>query len=291
MAAKDIAIKLIRSLFPKKFYDLVRAKYLRYKFKRLPAFSETEIIQLFGELGIRKGSVVFVHSSLNKIKVDFQPFKFIDILAGMVGPEGTLLFPCWQNVNDYDEYIRSKKVFDVKKTPTSLGLLPELARRRQNAQRSLAPLTSVVALGNKASEMVAEHHLNPRPCGIRTPFHKLAEEKGIILGIGISSRYLTFVHCVEDVAPEAFPMQTRRSQAVELPVKTKEGNLIQVMNYLPHANIRNRNIPGYLSENIDGKIARDLKVKKTEFFVAQADLLFEAMKINAAKGITIYGKF
>ncbi|MCX6271836.1 MAG: AAC(3) family N-acetyltransferase [Bacteroidetes bacterium] len=263
-------------------------KLLKINQSRLHTFTEEEMKRILTEeLGIAEGATVFIHSSMNQLKIDFPFFKLIRLLQDIVGQEGTLLFPCWQNAEDLKTYA-AHSIFDVRRTPTSLGLLPEFVRRQKGAYRSLSPFNSVTAIGKNAREMIKDHHLDELSCGVKSPFYKLTEAGGIIVGIGVSTRYLTFVHCIEDTFPGKFPMQTRETESTIFNVKTAENEVVEVSVKLPHTNIAHRNIPAFLKKNIKPDIACDLKIKGTSFFKADAKRLYQKMQELAKKGITIY---
>ena len=280
----------LKRFLPESAYSKTRLQLIKLYRNRLKTFSEAEIRELFYNLGIKKGSVVFVHSSMNQIKTEFPFYQLTDILLDIIGKEGTILFPCWQEIKDFDQYVRNGIVFDVKRTPTCLGILPELARRRKGSVRSLSPYNSVVAIGNNADYFVREHHLDELSLGKKSPLFKLAQENGIILGIGVTTRYLSFVHCVEDTYEGIFPMQVRHIESTPMKVKTLDNEIITVNVKLPHPNISVRNIPSYLKKHIAPEIARDFKINRTNFFVAQAKPLLTEMSKLAQKNITIYRK-
>jgi aminoglycoside 3-N-acetyltransferase len=280
---------LLKNVFPEKVYNNIRMKLLSLYRLRLHVFTEAEIKEvLIKQLGIKRNSVVFIHSSINQIRLDFPFYKLIPILQDIVGPEGTLLFPCWQDTMDIEKYIKDKKVFDVRRTPTILGILPEFARREKKAFRSLSPTNSIVAIGNNAENFVADHHKDVLPFGFKSPFYKLVEADGIIIGIGVTTRYLSFVHCIEDTRPDQFPIPTRSDEVYSFPVKNYSGEIMGVETKLGHKIKYTREIPRYIKNNIDPTIARDLKIKRTNFFTVDAKKLYIEMENLAKKNITIY---
>jgi aminoglycoside 3-N-acetyltransferase len=280
--------RLLMKIFPEKIYKNLRLKLLALNRLRMHTFSEKEIKEILDkEMGVKPGAVVFVHSSMNQLKLDFPFFRLIEILKDSVGEEGTILFPCWQNLADPKAFA-ANKIFDVKRTPTDLGLLPEFVRRQKGAQRSLSPWNSVVAIGKDADVIVKDHHLDPLTCGFKSPFYQLFQRKGIIIGLGVQARYLSFVHCPEDTYPGTFPVQTRETENTIFKVKTLAGEIVDVGVRLPHSNIKHRNIQVYLKKHIAAGTAREFKVKGSNFFVADAANLYNEMQKLAAKGITIY---
>ncbi|MHC1706027.1 MAG: AAC(3) family N-acetyltransferase [Bacteroidales bacterium] len=278
----------LKELLPEKLYSNLRLRLLKLNQSRLHVFSEEEIREILRtEMKIQQGSVVFVHSSMNQFRLDFPFFRLLVILKEMVGEEGTLLFPAWQNISDPINYAATK-VFDVKKTPTDLGLLNEFARRDKNAYRSLSPWNSVAAIGKDAETIVSTHHLDDLSCGQKSPFYQLVLRKGIIIGLGVHCRYLSFVHCPEDTFPGIFPIKTREDSPTLFKAKDYNGNITEVPVRLPHSNIKHRNISKYLKNYITPLVAREFKIRGTNFFYVDAAELYHQMSALAEKKITIY---
>lgn len=261
--------------------------YLYYK----PISEEEFRYVLEVKLGVKKGMTVFVHSSVDKMQLGFPIYRVLELLMEAVGPEGTLLFPCWQYNGRAEDYLNRypEKVFDVKKTPTAMGLLPEIARRHKLAHRSLHPTSSIVALGKHAHELVAEHHLSVYPCGELSPYYKMMDYNSKIIGLGEKYGTLSFVHCVEDVLKESFPIKTLGDHPRKLSVKDKNGYNLEVETLLPHINIQNRDIEGYIKKHIyNSNMLASLKFKGSNFFSADPVALFQRMKELALRKITIY---
>ena len=84
------------------------------------------------------------------------------------------------------------------------GLINELFRTQKDTKRSCHPLKSVAAWGNKAEYFVKDHINSEYAFDKNSPFYKLYELKGKIIGIGASSIYLSFLHTVEDTNPHLF---------------------------------------------------------------------------------------
>ncbi len=278
----------LKNKIPPSLYQKIRQSYFYILKKRQKQFSREEFKELLKkELRVKEGQDVFVHSSINQISIGFRYPEVIDILSELVGNNGTLLFPSWKNTKDYQGYARDF-IFDVKKTNSDLGILPELVRRRKDAYRSLHPFNSVVAFGPNAEWYTQNHHEDIYPMGVKSPFFKLVEKKGLIIGIGIGTRYLAQVHCVEDVSIANFPFQTRTSEVLSFKVKTKDGTLLDIESLAPHKDIASRNQPAYLKKHVSKDIAKDLTIGGTRFFTAQAKELFDRMEELAKEDVTIY---
>lgn len=148
------------------------------------------LVRDFKRLGLKGGDAVLVHSALSAIgKVRGGANTLIDALLEVVGREGTLLMPAL-----------SAKVFDVKKSPTWTGHVPEVFRQRKGVLRSFHPTHSVTAFGARAKELTAGHLECPTACGDGTPYVKLMDTGGKILLIGVDQDRNTSMHTLEDLA-------------------------------------------------------------------------------------------
>ena len=119
-------------------------------------------------LGVKKGDVLVVHSSLKSMgKVDGGANTVIDALIEVVGKEGTILFPALTYSPCY-----STLKFDVKNTPSCVGYISEVFRNRPDIIRSFHPTHSVCAFGKFAKEITKDHFIDDTPVGENSPFHK-----------------------------------------------------------------------------------------------------------------------
>jgi aminoglycoside 3-N-acetyltransferase len=251
--------------------------------------SENEFREtLTGQLGIKNGSTVFIHSSIDSLNIEFDTLRLLEILLETVGSEGTLVFPCWHFTYRAEEYLLSGKVFDVKRSPSALGMLSEIARRYPGAQRSFHPTNSIVAIGKHAKAITETHHLDIYPCGEMSPYYKLMELGGFIAGIGVNAHFMSFVHCPEDVLKNQFPVKTRLNQVFEAKVKKEDGSVELVRTLAAHPQIKNNNINRFLRENVSQEICRNITVKGNRLFIAHSKELFDAITELSREGKTIY---
>lgn len=241
-------------------------------------------------LGVKDGGVVFVHSSIERMNLTFSGMRLLQILKEAVGPEGTLLFPCTHVAGRAEDYLRSGAIFDVRKSPTCMGLLPELVRRSKGAARSLHPTNSVVAVGKHAADLVATHVLSVYPCDANSPYYKIVDYEGIIIGLGVGTERLSFVHCVEDILRDRFPLQTRTHQIFAAAVRDAEGMDRIVPTTAQTFAVQWRNIPRFMKRNIPDDICLDMVIDGVRMFRAKARELYVCMEKLALAGVTIYKK-
>jgi len=147
-------------------------------------------------LGVRRGDMLLVHSSLRAMgRVPGGPETVIQGILRALGPEGVLMMPALS----YARVSKWQPVFDLLKTPSNVGAIPEYFRRRPNTLRSIHPTHSVCAVGPQARDILRFHHLDHTPVGPRSPFHLLAEREGRILMIGCGLCPNTSMHGVEEL--------------------------------------------------------------------------------------------
>lgn len=153
------------------------------------------------DLGVRPHGALLVHSSLSALGyVQGGAETVIQGLLHAVGPGGTLLLPALSY-----EYVTSRNpVFDVRRTASCVGLIPEAFRTRPSTMRSIHPTHSVCAYGGYAQEMLADHVLDTTPVGPHSPFRKLRDLKGQILMLGCGLEPNTSMHGIEELAPPPY---------------------------------------------------------------------------------------
>jgi aminoglycoside 3-N-acetyltransferase len=281
--------KLLFKIVPLETFVSLRKIYrkvLKIVYKPL---SEKEFRSILSNrLGIHEGSVVFIHSSVDALNIDFPVYRLLEILLETVGENGTIAFPAWHFTYRAEEYLKKDLVFDVKRSPSVLGLLSELARRHPDAIRSIHPLSSIVAIGKHAQEIVGAHGNSIYPDDESSPFYKIMKYDGIIIGIGVDTNFISFVHCPEDVLKKQFPIKTRMDHVFEAKVRLKDGSLKIVKTLTAHPQIRNNNITGFMNKYIKKSACENFIYKGNRFFIAHSKELFDSIVDLAKENKTIY---
>ena len=180
-------------------------------------------------LGVTKGSMLMVHSSLKAVGWTVGgPEALVRSLLAVLGPDGTLVMPAEtpqimdpEDLDDprvlpeWHETIREHlPLFDPATTPTALGAVPETFRRWPGTERSDHPLVSVCANGRLARNITAEHSI-PFAEGPGTPFEKLYELDGMTLLLGVGFNRCTSLHYAESLTPNRRTMTHRFPMLVD----------------------------------------------------------------------------
>lgn len=150
-----------------------------------------------GDLGLPEGGVALAHSSLRSLGP--VPGGAETVIAGLrqaLGPEGTLLLPALS----YETVHAQNPVFDVLRTPSCVGWIPEVFRTMPGVQRSICPTHSVCGIGPLAPRLLGQHHLDDTPCGPHSPWRRLPEVDGYLLFVGCGLGPNTSMHAIEEVA-------------------------------------------------------------------------------------------
>lgn len=152
------------------------------------------LLKQLEELKLKKNGTLLVHSSLKSMgDIEGGADTVLDALSDYM-KEGLLVFPThtWEYVN------ADNPNFYVDDSPSCIGILPELFRKRENVVRSLHPTHSVAALGENNDEFVAGDELCDTPCARESAWGRLLDHKATIMLIGVDLRRNTFIHGVEE---------------------------------------------------------------------------------------------
>ena len=187
------------------------------------------LVDDLGALGLREGDVVLVHSSLSGLGwVDGGADTVIDALVKVVGEGGTVLFPTLTGTEqDGPDH---PPVIGLATSPCWTGTIPETARRRPEAIRSIHPTHSVSAIGAQAATYTTGHERSRTPCDEHSPYVRLMEEGGKILLLGgVTHESNTMLHALEELADVPYHLQDEESDGV---VILPDGERVVVRNRL-----------------------------------------------------------
>ncbi len=160
-----------------------------------------DIVKALIEIGVRKGDVIIVHSSLRSMGyVDGGAETVIKALIEVLGECGTLAMPTLIQKdfeNAYDTWYLDK--------PSDVGYITEVFRKWPRALRSDQATHSVAAIGKRANELTAGHtSFGPR-YGIfgdtafshSSPWQKLYDWNAKAIFIGVDMNVNTSKHLLE----------------------------------------------------------------------------------------------
>ncbi len=168
--------------------------------------TQQQITDGFHRLGVQSGEILLVHSSLKSFgQVAGGADAVIDGLLDALGPEGTLLAPTLTGHEKLSP--ENPPHVDLRTAPCWVGIIPETLRQRPEAVRSTHPTHSCAAIGARAEELTRDHHASPTPCGVTSPYYRVAEAGGRIAMAGCPLDTCTTFHTIEELANVPYHLQ------------------------------------------------------------------------------------
>ncbi|MEO6695294.1 MAG: AAC(3) family N-acetyltransferase, partial [Ignavibacteria bacterium] len=156
-----------------------------------------ELSETWNGIGINKGDMVLVHSSLSRYLKSFKekgieltPGDILEVFIECVGEKGTLIFPTFNF-----EFTKGK-TFDIRNTKSETGALTEAARLYPGAVRTGHPLFSFAVIGHHKDKFMNLY--NYSAFGKDSPFGILHQMDGKIAVLDIGGDFsMTFYHYIE----------------------------------------------------------------------------------------------
>lgn len=236
--------------------------------------------------------ILMVHSSFDTFLPMYKGTAK-DLVNGLIefcGPDRTLAMPSFvMGGRSYDAaaYFASRP-FDVRTTPSEMGLVAEIFRRTPKVLRGLHPTCGLCALGPLAKELTTGHHASRSGLSPDSPFGAMNRRSTAILGLGIEYfRCLTHVHTAPAAMGDEFP-----TRFVENSVD------ITVVDYDGSRHICKVGLPDR-TKKLDLRILWNVMTKDeliewryhgvSMFVVPQASVLTARLIEAARRGITVYG--
>lgn len=114
------------------------------------AYTKADLKHDLAAMGLTGNETILIHSSMKSIgPVEGGADTVLDAWMEFFA-EGLLLLPThtWRFINE------ENRVFDVRRSPCCVGILPELFRQRPGVVRSLHPTHSMAAYGKGAAATI-----------------------------------------------------------------------------------------------------------------------------------------
>ena len=269
-------------------------KGFEYKNKKkiiniLPQISEEKLRKfLINDLRINKGDNLFIHASLDMINTTLTPLEVLRILLNIVGENGSISVPTFIRYSS-KEWMLMKKEFNIKRTPSGMGIFSERVRRHKDASRSLHPTKSVATIGKISQDILNEHHLDKYQFGKKSPFYKLLEHDVKVIGLGAPMSYLSMVHVIEDVYPDTYPLSVNEKNIFSKNSIDKDNTSVVVKTLVHDLKvIIKANPEKFIKRYMDKKDYVISKHYLSPFFMVKGNALFKELESQMSAGNTIY---
>jgi aminoglycoside N3'-acetyltransferase len=293
LASKHLLKHLDRERFlaVRDFYIGARNKLMPLMIKYHGTFDSGALI---ADIDRRIGSdfdILMVHSSFNHMTPMYSgtALELVNALIDYCGPDRTLVMPAFNfgeaALGGALGTFRDRPFFDVRRTPSQMGLVSELFRRSKSVVQSRHPVYRLAALGPRAGELVDGHELAPSGMGKNSPFDYMANHKTQIIGIGKTFQVMTQAHHVEALMGEEFPVPSSGEEF--LCVQVKEGdNSISV-------EIGGRRLSWEfdiwkLRKLMDAASLVEWKFHGVQMFATTAGTVTRQLVAAAGRGVTLY---
>jgi len=185
-----------------------------------------EMVESLVDVGVRRGGLLFLHSSLSAIgEVEGGAEAVVDALLDALGPEGTLVVPTftYADQHDYPESIDPKWIFDRATTRSGMGAITNAVRMREGAMRSVHLWHSVAAIGPLAETVVTGNGKAwASAWDDNSPMAWVFNNGGSILMLGVPYQNLTAVHVWE----VEFGVDYRDTQFITRRTPLSDGTLV-----------------------------------------------------------------
>lgn len=234
MHVRDLASRLLGWL-PRRQKNLLRAagrRWHRAWVRKFRSYGPDELLQTLRALGIREGDTLMCHSAF-KPEGGFEG-KIGDVTDTMlraIGDSGNLIMMSLPYRGMTYMHLKSGHSFDVRSTPSRMGLISEFFRRREGVLRSLSPTHPVLAYGPKAEWIVADHERCVHPCGPGTPFDKALALEGKLVFFDTTLDSMTFFHWIEHYVQDQVGLTLYDPELFQVPVTDHAGEERTVATY------------------------------------------------------------
>ncbi len=164
-----------------------------------------DLLKGFASLGIRRGDALLFHSSLKSFGyVQGGANTVIDGAIEAVGESGTVIVPTFvQKVNGESATYRTRReAWDIRTSPSDVGHITEVFRRRPEAVRSDHCCDSLAAIGADAGDAMGGHgsagpRLSPwdeKAFGHGSPWDWLVDRNALYLLMGVGFNVCSIFH-------------------------------------------------------------------------------------------------
>jgi aminoglycoside 3-N-acetyltransferase len=162
-------------------------------------YTYRQFVSLLKKLGIKKGDLLLVHSSLfpfggmEGVLPKFLPKKIYEAFREVIGKQGTLLVP-----SVWEEYARFGKPFDCKRSPVDplVGLFSSYVAKLPGSVRTYSPLLSLTGIGPLSKDIC--HSWTASSCGTDSAWEKFYHYDGKMCFMGVRPAHaLMFLRFVQ----------------------------------------------------------------------------------------------
>ncbi len=288
---------VLLKLLPREYFLKVRSAYFKLKKRASPllrlvygTFTTSDLIDEIDHHLDSDWRILMVHSSVNNLHPMYNgsALELLKALIDYCGPDRTLVMPAF-NFGEGEEgtrgMLQKNPRFDLRRTPSQMGLLTELFRRSKGVVQSRHPAYRVAALGPLAESLTAGHEHAPSGMGKATPFDFMAEHKAQIVGIGKTFQVMTQVHHVESLLDDSWPAPRNVLPNIPVTIVDKREDIAMELGGVQQQWTFNI---WKLRDIMSGDSLKEWRFHNCPMFAARADVVTDTLVEAAARGFTLY---
>jgi aminoglycoside 3-N-acetyltransferase len=288
---------ILLELLPREYFLKVRSWYFRLKKKASPllclihgTFTTNDLIAEIDSQLDSDWRILMVHSSVNNLQPMYQgsALELLKALIEYCGPDRTLVMPAFnfgENGEGTRETLKKNPRFDLRRTPSQMGLLTELFRRSRGVVQSRHPAYRVAALGPLAQELTRGHEHAPSGMGKDTPFDIMAKYHAQIIGIGKTFQVMTQVHHVESLLGQDWPAPQKVLPNIPVTIVDKQDEISMEIGGIQQQWTFNI---WKLRDIMSRESLKEWRFHNCPMFTAHADEVTDKLVAAAARGFTLY---
>jgi len=271
----------------------VRGAYRRARnafVRRFRSYDSPALLQALRDLGLGSGDAVMLHSAY-ELHHGFRGTvgQVLDVFVEAVGPQGHLLMPSMGYHSALIDYLTRLKSFDVRRSPSTMGLMSEFFRRRPGVVRSAHPAHPILIAGPKAAWFAEGHERCMHSCGPGTPFEKLLEANGKVAFFNVSFAYITFFHFLEHRLVDRLPFRLYHEPPFVVPVVDGRGQPLEVKAMaFSRETLRRRRFAVFESEVRKRGLIRKVRVGATTILLVELRAIVAAVDDMTRRGTFFY---
>jgi len=281
----------LKQILPAFIKNSFKGYLKRYRTEKKYFLSDIQLEEiLINRLKIKKGDVLFLHSSFNYILPENGVMPLLTKIIEVVGDnEGTILVPSYPKESSRD-YMRNNEIFNVNSSPSYSGILSEFIRRMPGAKRSLHPTKSVVALGKYANQLIKDHGKSPFPYDENSPYYKIMNYNGKIMGMGLSAEFLTFYHVIEDILKDDFPVDIYNNEIFSKKCQGYDNTISEIRTYCHYMPRVGTKTIKRIERYFDDEYYFNGKISNIPFFFVDTVPFYNKLYDLGKSGHTVYSK-
>jgi hypothetical protein len=159
---------------------------------------------IINDMNITRNDIVMVYTSFRNINlIDSHPEDLIYLLKMIVGTQGTLLMPTFEE--NLGSIINSRLPYNKRSTFFRNDSINELFRQMPDTIQSYYTAKSFAAWGKMAKKITEDHNKSELPYYNNDLFFKLSLYKAKIIGIGVSLTDISFGDTLDKESPKRHP--------------------------------------------------------------------------------------